>query len=243
MGILDDAIRQHLELKRQRGATDSELEQLEHEAFGPSSRPGEPDFPDSEGAHEQSGNGAAAHATETAHDPEPSAGQHPVVEPSDEARGTEVAEAPPEPEPVEPVTGSEEQTAIFDQTTHADPELEEPEGEQAEPPAEDEPEEPAPEASEPGPEEPSGAGEEAPIESLDTVEHRLPDVEPEPEPEAAGEEHEDAQDAEKEEEAGAGEESEDDDEDVLADTPEFLKDAPEDDELWFEQGKPKDFDF
>ena len=25
--------------------------------------------------------------------------------------------------------------------------------------------------------------------------------------------------------------------------PEFLKDAPEDDELWFEQGKPKDFDF
>ncbi len=32
-------------------------------------------------------------------------------------------------------------------------------------------------------------------------------------------------------------------EDVLADTPDFLKDAPEDDELWFEQGKPKDFDF
>ncbi len=32
-------------------------------------------------------------------------------------------------------------------------------------------------------------------------------------------------------------------EDVLADTPEFLKDAPEDDELWFEQGEPKDFDF
>ena len=30
---------------------------------------------------------------------------------------------------------------------------------------------------------------------------------------------------------------------VLADTPDFLRDAPEDDELWFEQGKPKDFDF
>jgi hypothetical protein len=30
---------------------------------------------------------------------------------------------------------------------------------------------------------------------------------------------------------------------VLADTPEFLKDQPEDDELWFEQGEPKDFDF
>ena len=34
-----------------------------------------------------------------------------------------------------------------------------------------------------------------------------------------------------------------DGEDVLADTPEFLRDAPEDDELWFEQGEPKDFDF
>ena len=45
MGILDDAIRQHLDLKRQRGATESELKQLEDEAFGPPSRPGEPDFP------------------------------------------------------------------------------------------------------------------------------------------------------------------------------------------------------
>jgi len=39
------------------------------------------------------------------------------------------------------------------------------------------------------------------------------------------------------------EDEEEDGEDVLADTPEFLRDAPEDDELWFEQGEPKDFDF
>ena len=32
-------------------------------------------------------------------------------------------------------------------------------------------------------------------------------------------------------------------EDVLEDTPEFLEDAPEDDELWFEQKPPRDFDF
>jgi hypothetical protein len=37
--------------------------------------------------------------------------------------------------------------------------------------------------------------------------------------------------------------SDEDDEDVLADTPDFLKDQPEDDELWFEQREPKDFDF
>ena len=35
----------------------------------------------------------------------------------------------------------------------------------------------------------------------------------------------------------------DEEEDVLEETPEFLRDQPEDDELWFEQGEPKDFDF
>jgi hypothetical protein len=44
MGILDDAIRQHLELKRQHGADDTDLERLEQEAFGPATRPGDPEF-------------------------------------------------------------------------------------------------------------------------------------------------------------------------------------------------------
>ena len=57
MGILDDAIRQHLDLKRQRGATESELKELEDEAFGPPTRPGEPDFP-GEDSRDQNGNGA-----------------------------------------------------------------------------------------------------------------------------------------------------------------------------------------
>ena len=39
MGILDDAIREHLELKRRHGAASSDLERLEKEAFGPSERP------------------------------------------------------------------------------------------------------------------------------------------------------------------------------------------------------------
>jgi hypothetical protein len=30
--------------------------------------------------------------------------------------------------------------------------------------------------------------------------------------------------------------------DVLEETPDFLRDNPDDDELWFEQGEPKDFD-
>ena len=33
------------------------------------------------------------------------------------------------------------------------------------------------------------------------------------------------------------------DEDVLEETPDFLEESPEDDQLWFEQKPPKDFDF
>lgn len=39
MGILDEAIREHLELKRQHGAEEKEIEGLESEAFGPADRP------------------------------------------------------------------------------------------------------------------------------------------------------------------------------------------------------------
>ena len=42
MGILDDAIRDHLDLKRRSGAAQSDLKRLEDEAFGPPSRPGDP---------------------------------------------------------------------------------------------------------------------------------------------------------------------------------------------------------
>src|SRR5687767_35801 len=44
MGLLDDAIREHLELKRLHGAEAEELSRLEQEAFSPPSRPGDPDF-------------------------------------------------------------------------------------------------------------------------------------------------------------------------------------------------------
>jgi hypothetical protein len=38
MGLLDDAIRDHLELKRRHGADPGEVSKLEHEAFGPIQR-------------------------------------------------------------------------------------------------------------------------------------------------------------------------------------------------------------
>ena len=51
MGILDDAIRQHLELKRQHGAPEEEIERQEEEALGPARRdvaPAEPSGGDGE---------------------------------------------------------------------------------------------------------------------------------------------------------------------------------------------------
>ena len=70
MGVLDDAIRQHLELKRAHGAAEDEVQQQEHEALGPARReqPAEPA-------------------------PEPEAATEPEPEP------VPLDEAPPEPEP------------------------------------------------------------------------------------------------------------------------------------------------
>jgi hypothetical protein len=51
MGLLDDAIRQHLELKRQHGASEDELQRQEEEALGPARRdvaPAEPPGEDGE---------------------------------------------------------------------------------------------------------------------------------------------------------------------------------------------------
>jgi hypothetical protein len=251
MSILDDAIREHLDLKRRHGAAESDVKRLEDEAFGPPTRPGEPDFPDSEAPDE---------AGEPPED-DLSAAAETVVEHqvlTDEPEGAaevaeaeEIEEAPPLPDEGA-ADAPDAATAIFDHTADADFELEdldlelEDEELETEEPADREP----PPAEEPPP------VQEPPIESLETQEHRFADelivpdeVGAAPEPE--GEEEEVAEeplpDEEPDDEQPADDEQADEpdssEEDVLADTPEFLKDAPEDDELWFEQGKPKDFDF
>ncbi len=43
MGVLDDAIRQHLELKRAHGAAEDEVQRQEHEALGPARRESPPE--------------------------------------------------------------------------------------------------------------------------------------------------------------------------------------------------------
>jgi hypothetical protein len=290
MGILDDAIREHLELIRRRGATDSEVQRLEDEAFGPPTRPDEADFPGSEEARASSGNGVATEAAVEEPGPEDAA-MHEDVTTLLPAEEREPAKEPIEgPEPSEqPVEGAfeagpesaEEETAppavpeepvaeVHPVVEEPAPEAQEEPSDEASPPAEedttlydqsrdeldvdlrlDEPSGPeAPPEEAPSEEhdiaEPEGAMPlEPPIESLDTVEHRFPEEIAGPEqpheedpPSDEHAVHEDEAPSGDTEEGGEG-----DGEDVLADTPDFLKDQPEDDELWFEQGEPKDFDF
>ena len=96
MGILDEAIREHLELKRQHGADDSELKQLEDQAFGQSERPG------AEGTSEagEAGSDVAAEApTEFMAQPDLGDGE-PQGQPSEEAVNQE-----PPPVRREPAAG------------------------------------------------------------------------------------------------------------------------------------------
>src|SRR5215211_592356 len=193
MGILDEAIRAHLELKRRRGATESELKQLADEAFGPPARPGEPDFPETgEEPTAQAGNGAAAEAAAES----PGAPEAPVVPPAEEPDvepGIVEEEGRPEEVPEPPLEPEQEQEVPIDALETAEHPFPEELVEPASPPDE----------------------ETSPHEPLPGEEPGVPGEQELPPP---GEER--------------GEEAED--EDVLADTPEFLKDAPEDDELWFE---------
>src|SRR5438093_8408702 len=113
MGILDEAIRNHLDLKRRHGAAEDDLKRLEDEAFGPPTRPGEPDFPEQEtngdaevGTEEAealtpeeplTGDHAADETAETAEEPEAEVGES-VAEHEEAAGGAEQAEL----EPAEP---------------------------------------------------------------------------------------------------------------------------------------------
>jgi pilus assembly protein FimV len=300
MGILDEAIREHLELKRQHGADDSELKQLEDQAFGQSERPG------AEGASEagEAGpDGAAEAPTEFMAQPDLGDGE-PQGPPSEEALNQEpppvrrepaagmadIQEAPaktdePEDRPAaeeepaaeeQPVAeeqpaveheaipdaqtapashSTEERHAIADQPTQMfDVEEEFASTEAPAPPDEDLVAEEMTEARL-GPAEPLPPTSDAPVEDDEDDdffdEQRLSDeldqaleapLDPEPAVEEPVEEPEPVATHTEEHEAPAGDKA-DGDEDVLEETPDFLEETPEDDELWFEQKPPKDFDF
>ncbi|MCB0875848.1 MAG: hypothetical protein R2718_05715 [Solirubrobacterales bacterium] len=241
MGILDDAIREHLELKRQHGAASSELDQLEQEVFGPAARPGDPEF-------------------ETGEEPAPAAELEAV--PEDAAEAPEAAFEDPttvvpqasEPESVEQPIPEAPEGAIFD--VEGSSELEDVDIDEAfKTPAERAREEhshlddtvdhPAPEVTSLSDELEAAAPTPAPDSAEMDVPHVSPSEEPEPgDPEipgaAPGESLEFDELPGETVEARTDDESDDD---LLEETPDFLKDAPDGEDLWFEQGEPKDFDF
>ncbi|HEX3609471.1 MAG TPA: hypothetical protein VHU14_07385 [Solirubrobacterales bacterium] len=267
MGILDEAIREHLELKRAHGAGDSELKQLEDEAFGQAGRPGD------EAAHDPLAEAATEFMTQPETGEESAARREPTIAdiqepPPPPAREPEPV-AEPEIEPAGPTTEerhaiAEQPTEIFDvQEELAGPpsptdeelveeEIAEPrlaptdplagldeveEGEvSVEGPAPDDDDEDDAFWNEQRLSDELDQALEAPRDSESTLADE-PEVEPdddEPEP--------DEDEPEPDDEPPAPETPRHD-EDVLEETPDFLEETPEDDQLWFEQKPPKDFDF
>ncbi len=277
MGILDDAIREHLELKRQHGAADSDVDRLEQEAFGPAARPGDPGYETGESPLPQLESDAdeapttvapIADGPEVEGEPaevpaevdDPAA---PTIDPVEapeagifdveggeldvESMNTEdfaaAAGAGNEPTPAE--LARAEHPHLDDTIDHPAPEptsLSE-ELEQAAPSATDVPvEEPAaPAAAEPEDQE-EGAGPEAtPAEEEAEAESApaTPLVDPDEEEDEPPRPVDEAPEGDDEEDG----DPDSDDADLLEETPEFLKEAPDGEDLWFEQGPPKDFDF
>lgn len=226
MGLLDDAIREHLDLKRRRGADPAQVDQQEREALGPVRRNREPGDsaaaePPAAAADAGLAGGAAyademaaPHPADTGYPDEPG---HPAYAADDGY--SEDAEYPPqaghpgeggypgEP-PYEGEPGYETEPGYEDE---AGTEWGEPGPPAAAPPADW-----ADEGDFPAETPPARAPDPHSLDHLEdaTVEYHVPT-----------------------------ESADDSDEDMLEETPEFLQDTPDHDRLWFEQRPPRDFDF
>jgi len=214
MGLLDDAIREHLDLKRRRGADPTEIERAEREALGPVRR-----------GPELTGDGPDV-AGEDVAPPQPAA--DPDALPPETSEEWERFHEDPELEALEEheelAPHEPARAPAGDPLMEDEPFAEEPRA-TAPPPATDispapdvspAPEaEPSPSPHPPAPPEaPAGARPDGPPAHLDQETEEY--------------------DVEADEEAN---------DDPLETTPEFLQDAPEHDRLWFEQRPPRDFDF
>jgi hypothetical protein len=194
MGLLDDAIREHLELKRLRGADPGEVAREEDDALGPVRR--EADAPAPEGEHDD-GDPASSRADD-----------------SDVEVGASAFEAPEPEEDPSVVTLGQETVEINMEAELGG------ESKAAEAPAS------------------LAGGRAAPVGH---PAHTQPSAGDSLEWEMPGDRKTDAdgEGSAEDEQASEGEPVED----VLEETPDFLRETPEQDRLWFEQRPPRDFDF
>lgn len=147
MSILDDAIRQHLELKRQHGADEAEIKRLEDEAFGPPGRPDEPDpmaeapteFMTQPEAPADSGEGGRRINIADLQEPPPAEPkEEPRVEASESVESPQADAAPlaPAEDPVQAAPPAEEESPAIEHETVPEPAAPEPEAAAPEPAAE-----------------------------------------------------------------------------------------------------------
>ncbi len=194
MGLLDDAIREHLELKRLKGADPQEVARQESDALGQETgalRAGDGDLP----AAGDAGLASAGEPDTVAIRREAAAVHRP---------GQETVELDME--------------SVMDGVRPAMPER-----------AVDEHEQTDAERRQPGT---ASGGSHGEASQEDSLGWEMPGDQ-----EAASDDGEGG-------EAGAGQEPGDEDvEDVLEETPDFLRETPEQERLWFEQRPPRDFDF
>jgi hypothetical protein len=213
MGLLDDAIREHLDLKRRRGADPTEVERAEQEALGPVRR--------------------APHGSEA----EP----HLEFVGEEEEHGYESDYAADEPPDGHEGAGHEElewhdplESDTAGSATDAD--LMDHDGEHEPPP-------PTTEAAAPPAVTPPPAAAPAPATERPAADGPPPAPAEPADGAARSElyDHGDEETVEYDVDEALGAEQER--EDVLEETPEFLQDTPDHDRLWFEQKPPRDFDF
>jgi hypothetical protein len=125
MGSLDDAIREHLELKRQHGASDDEVKRQEEEAFGRTRRP----VPDQAHADQAQSGEAPAQEDLAEHQLEAAEPQS-NGQPAEHAEPASTFEPDPfEPEPFEPDEVPAEESlqpevTVRDVREHSSPDLE-----------------------------------------------------------------------------------------------------------------------
>jgi hypothetical protein len=183
MGLLDDAIREHMELKRLRGADPAVVAREERDALGPVVREGDGAGPAAEDEEERAGEhgGPEELAGEDGAPAHEGLGPEDEAFAEDDAAGTTPAAGDRGPG----FAGVGQETAELDMRTVLDEQHE-------------------------------AVDRAGRIDSADAL-------------------HAHGENALADEPEG--------DEDVLEETPEFLRDTPEQERLWFEQQGPRDFDF
>ncbi len=242
MGLLDDAIREHLELKRRRGADPAEVARAEQEALGPVRRDREAAPSASEEQLDEVANGSAR-APDDDH-----AEQTRALFPEDRETGPAQPESPADEAPLPPLPGSSPGMTSDDRAADA--------GRVSERDlADSHADEPAPRGLASDDDDAAGgrrdAGDGAPPASSSAA-HPGARAEPDAADHAGDRDILDQptteyriEDLEDEERRRGDAPSRGEDGEVLDldETPDFLQETPEHDRLWFEQRPPRDFDF